>query len=132
VKGIQNISQKKDFDERDSQRHAYIANHQYALLIEQDNRIRYASPGAYKILGYSEKTLSSKSFIDLILPSNITIIDEYDKNIERKVHVNVFGAVTGGGKIKWIETHAATIQWRAKSAKIYFIKEFQIKALQNT
>jgi diguanylate cyclase (GGDEF)-like protein/PAS domain S-box-containing protein len=81
---------------------------------------------AVKILGYSEKALTSMPFMELIHPEDVKKVFEAHMRImrgEENQPVNQFRVVPLDGAVRWADSRAVVISWEGKPATVNFITD---------
>jgi PAS domain S-box-containing protein/putative nucleotidyltransferase with HDIG domain len=95
-----------------------------AILIAQDDRIRFVNPGGVRLLGYSEDILTSKPFIEFIHPEDCgMVLESHRKRLrgENISHVYPFRIVSKDGTVSWVEINAVEICWKERPATLNFL-----------
>lgn len=97
-----------------------------AISIAQDGRHKYVNHSALKMLGYSEKELTSRSFIEFVHPDDRDLVmDRYHKRMNNEEVPNAYTlrTIAGDGSVKWIEMHAILVTWDGKPATLNFFND---------
>ena len=109
-----------------------VENAREAILIAQEGMLKFVNRGAIDIIGYSEKILTSKPFIEFIHPDDREMVYEfYIKRIkgEKIPSAYSFRVVAENGTVKWVEINAANISWNAKPATLNFLSDITERKL---
>jgi len=101
-----------------------VENASEAILVIQDENIRYVNKKATEITGYSKKELSSRSLIDFIHPDDRRLIP-IDK-ILKPGSKTVSGPFTcriidKNGKTNWLEAKLLGTNWAGESSILLFL-----------
>jgi PAS domain S-box-containing protein len=103
-----------------------VENAREAILIAQEGVLKFVNRGAIDIVGYSEKILTSKPFIEFIHPYDREMVyGFYMKRIkgEEISSAYSFRVVAEDGTVKWVEINAANISWNGKPATLNFLSD---------
>jgi PAS domain S-box-containing protein len=100
-----------------------LENAPMAIWISIDERIKFATPKAAEILGYSREELISKPFKELLHPEHQTVLDKNNYNFsnsEEESETNPLAFVHKDGTKRWIEIKKGLISWEEKPAIIIY------------
>ncbi|MFO7667813.1 MAG: MASE3 domain-containing protein [Desulfobacterales bacterium] len=103
-----------------------VENAAEAILIAQDGLLKYVNPVAVKILGYSEKELTSMPFVKLLHPEDIKKVFEAHMSVmrgEENQPVRQFRVVSLDGTVRWVDSRAVVISYEGKPATVNFITD---------
>ncbi|MBU0545568.1 MAG: PAS domain S-box protein [Proteobacteria bacterium] len=103
-----------------------VENAAEVILIAQDGLLKYVNPMAAKILGYSEKVLTSMPFLELLHPEDIKKVFEAHMRVmsgEENQPVQQFRFVLLDGTVRWVDSRAVVISWEGKPATVNFISD---------
>jgi len=95
-----------------------------AILVIQNEKIRYINKKATEIIGYSEKELSSRSFIDFIHPDDrkLISIDKILKHGSRIAPENfTCRIIDKKGETNWLEAKLLGTKWAEENATLCFL-----------
>ncbi len=101
-----------------------VENAAEAIVIAQDGLLKYVNPMAVKILGYSEKVLTSMPFVELLHTEDREKVFEAHSRVmrgEENQSIHEFRVVALDGTIRWADSHAVIIPWDGKPATLNFI-----------
>jgi PAS domain S-box-containing protein len=103
-----------------------VENAGEAILVAQEDMIKFANPKAVDMAGYSNKELTSRPFVEFIHPEDRSIAFEHHlKNLRGELlpEVYTFRIIDKQGKTKWVETNAALITWEGKPGTLNFLTD---------
>jgi PAS domain S-box-containing protein len=97
-----------------------------AILISQDQRLVLVNPAAVKIIGYSAKELTSRTFARFIHPDDREMV--VDHHLKRLRSEEVFSSYSfrvlrQDGTVKWVEQNGSLITWNGKPATLNFLTD---------
>ncbi len=103
-----------------------VENAKEAIVIIQDDVIKYVNPKVCDITGYSEESLLERDFFGYIHPEfQSYVADEYKRRLE-----NTSGRSIGPIKIfdthhdvRWLEIYSVRIRWEDKPAVLLFLTD---------
>ena len=104
--------------------HLLVEHANEAILVIQNENIRYVNNKAAEITGYSKKELNSRSFNDLIHPADLKLIpthEIYNRQDETAPHHLTCRIVDRKGKTKWVDAKLMATCWAAESAVMCFL-----------
>ncbi len=103
-----------------------VENAAEAILIAQDGLLKYVNPVAVKILGYSEKELTSMPFVELLHPEDIQKVVEAHMSVmrgEENQPVRQFRVIPFDGNVRWVDSRAVVISYEGTPATVNFITD---------
>ena len=111
-----------------------------AILLIQNNNIRYVNKIAAEITGYSKKELTSRSFIDFIHPDDrkmISIDDIYNHWGETRRQHLTCRIIDKTGNTRWVDARLIKTIWTGKKALMCFLiditeRKIDEEALRNS
>jgi PAS domain S-box-containing protein len=97
-----------------------------AILILQDDRIRYHNPKTAALSGYTSDELCSMDFFDLIHPDDRSAMRERYRN--RLMGKDVpdrytFRVIRKNGDIAWGQINAVRVAWEAQTVVLCFVRD---------
>jgi len=101
-----------------------LENANEAILVTQDERIKFLNPKLIEISGYSKEELTSRPFMEFIHPEDRDMVHgRYLKRLKREElpHVYSYRAIHKDGNIQWMEISAINISWEGKPATLSFL-----------
>ena len=103
-----------------------MENASEAVLVAQNEKIKYVNPRAKQMVGYSYEELISVPFAQLIHPDDRqTVVDRYFARLtgESPSGNYNFRVVSKNGDVRWVELNAALITWEDKPATLNFLTD---------
>ena len=103
-----------------------VDNANEAIVVIQDEIVKFANPKAIQITGYSEEELTSRAFIEFIHPSDRQMVAErYYKRLEGEDISSsyVFRIFDKRENVRWIELNVILIVWEEKPATLNFMED---------
>lgn len=103
-----------------------VVNAKEAIVIIQDDVIKYVNPKVSDITGYSEKSLLEQDFFSYIHPDyQMYVADEYRKRLEDETGrsigpIQIFDTCH---EIRWLEVYSVRIHWEEKPAVLLFLTD---------
>ena len=145
IKAIENTSSNRaDTNHEMLQSEAFyrllIEHGNEAVLVIQNENIRYVNKKAIEITGYSKNELNSKSLIDLLHPNDrmlISIDDVYThRGLTKPKHLTC-RLIDRMDKIRWVDAKLLGTTWFAERATICFLiditeRKIDEEALRNS
>jgi PAS domain S-box-containing protein len=95
-----------------------------AILVIQNEKIRYANNKAAEITGYSRKELSARSFIDFVHPDDrklISIDDFYTQGEQTKPKHLTCRIIERTGITRWVDAKLMAAKWATQKAVMCFL-----------
>ena len=124
------ITERKQFEEalsESEERYRFLLNNvNEAIIVVQDELVKFANPLASQISGYSEEEMISTHFLEFIHPDDRDmILIRHRKRLRGEDVVNryPFRIKTADGSIKWVELSSVGIEWDAKPATLDLISD---------
>jgi PAS domain S-box-containing protein len=104
-----------------------INNANESIIVAQDGLLKFFNPMTLRLLeGYSEQELIDRPFPEFIHPDDRSmVVENYRRRIANEVALPryAFRVVTRSGIVKWVEIHAALIEWQGKPASLNFLTD---------
>ncbi len=130
------ITERKEIEEalrisEEKNRHI-IENANEAILVIQDERIRFANPRTASLTGYLQAELRELPFVDLLHPEDQnTVVARHRERLAGKTVSNLysFRIIEKGGGTKWVQVSAVRITWDEKPATLNFFTDITDKYL---
>jgi len=103
-----------------------IENIDKAVIVVQDERIRFANVYTQTIAGYPDEELLKKPFIEFIHPEDRDLV--YQRYLQRVQGKDVssnysFRIIHGSGQVRWVELKTVLIEWEGKPATLNFLSD---------
>jgi len=95
-----------------------------AVMVIQNEKIRYVNNKAAEITGYSKKELSAKSFFDFIHPDDrelISIDDFFTRRGQTNPHHLTCRIMDRSGVTRWVDAKLMAAKWVAQKAVMCFL-----------
>ena len=95
-----------------------------AIVVIQDKTIQICNPIAQRLTGYSEKELTSMTFLDLIYSEDVgNIRDIHNLRLKEESYnyKQINRLVRKDKEIRWIESNGIKINWKGKEAVLNFV-----------
>jgi PAS domain S-box-containing protein len=104
-----------------------INNANESIIVAQDGLLKFVNPMTLRLLeGYSEQELIDRPFPEFIHPDDRKmVLENYRRRIANEVALPryAFRVITQSGTVKWVEIHAALIEWQGKPASLNFLTD---------
>lgn len=103
-----------------------VENANDAILIIQDERIKFFNPFALKLTGYSADEFMDISFKKFIHPQDrARVVDRYRKRIDGKDPVSTYNCrlISKQHETIWAQVNAVRTQWEEKEATLTFLRD---------
>lgn len=105
---------------------AVVENANEAIVVAQDNLLKFVNPRTSEIMGYSERELTSTPFYEFIHPDDRKLVlENYRKRLkgEESTPVYAFRVIDKAGTIRWVEINAVVITWDGFPATLNFLTD---------
>lgn len=103
-----------------------LNNTNEAILIKQDDVVRFANPKANELSGYPQEELHLKPFVALIHPDDHELaMGYYRQRLQGQNPQDVyrFRFIRKNGAVGWVEAKSSLINWERRPAILYFISD---------
>jgi len=135
---FEDISGRKQAEEnlrRSEEKYRLLIDHASdAILIVQQNKIRYGNPSAYRIAGLTGQDLIDRDFSDFLLPDDDLKHRRSDQAAHTAMHPSgkrPFRVINQAGETLWVEMSMVDIEWENRAATLCFIRDItQTKRLE--
>ena len=97
-----------------------------AILVAQDNKLKYVNPKCVELLDYTREELLDKPFLTFVHPEDrAKVAERYKRRIsgEEIFDSYIFRIVGKNGDIKWAEINAVFFSWENKPATLNFLTD---------
>ncbi|UCF57651.1 MAG: PAS domain S-box protein, partial [Deltaproteobacteria bacterium] len=97
-----------------------------AILVVQNDVIRFSNPKATELSGYLTEELTSRPFVEFIHPEDIDMVaDRYLRRLKGETLPQVydFRIIRKDGAIRWAELNAVLISWENRPAVLCFMSD---------
>jgi len=101
-----------------------------AVIVVQQDVIRFCNPGTTAIIGYCVDELINKPFADLIHPDDrAEMIERYRQRLsgQNVPYMSEFRVIAGEGIIRWVQVHAALGEWDGRPATVNFLNDITVQ-----
>jgi diguanylate cyclase (GGDEF)-like protein/PAS domain S-box-containing protein len=130
------ITERKEIEEAlrisEEKTRQIIENANEAIIVVQDNRIRFANPRTMSLTGYLRPELAIKPFAELLHPEDQQmVVDRQHRRLAGKPVPNLypFRICAKDGAQKWVQISAVRINWDNKPATLNFFTDITDKYL---
>ena len=135
---IRDITEKKKTEEKlkeSEEKYRYLVdNANDAVLVVQDEVIKFANPRTVELIGYSTEELASTNFVNLIHPEDKElVVDRYTRRLkgEDVPADSSFRVLTKDGEERWAMLNAALITWEGRPAGLNVIRDItELKTME--
>nr|MBN2278725.1 PAS domain S-box protein [candidate division Zixibacteria bacterium] len=103
-----------------------VENASDAIIVAQDNILKYFNRRLMEITGYSKLELTDRPLADLIHPDDrAMVIDRHQRRLagDKIEESYFFRSVHKNGQIHWIENKAVIIEWAGRPASLNFLSD---------
>ncbi len=103
-----------------------IENANEAIMVIQDEQLKYFSPMSMTLLGYTEKEIKSTPFIEFFHPDDRSFMREKLQRItceKNRPGRYVIRIVIRNEDIKWVEVSAVLIEWEEHPAVLVLVSD---------
>ncbi|MCD6163782.1 MAG: PAS domain S-box protein [candidate division Zixibacteria bacterium] len=103
-----------------------VENANEAIIVFQNNELKYANPRTFELSGYSKSEMFPKKFINYFHPDDKKmIIENFAKRVKGmdKPLKYSFRFTNKNGSIQWLEISTTLITWEGKPASLGFIND---------
>jgi|GEM_PF-3422865 len=103
-----------------------VENANEAIVVAQDERLKFANPKTEEITGYSRRELIDRPFKDVIHPDDLQLVAERHRRRlagESLPHVYSFRIARKDGGVRWVEINAVRFEWEGRPATLNFLKD---------
>lgn len=103
-----------------------IAHLTDAVLVVQDNRLRFANPGAEALLGYTRAELASGSLQRLVDPEHLELVLKRSAECLGGESLDsdcTFKILTKGGAARWVAMKATPFDWDDRPAALCLLRD---------
>ncbi|MCK9566446.1 MAG: PAS domain S-box protein [Methanothrix sp.] len=103
-----------------------------AIIVVQDNKVKFFNPQFVKLAGYPETELISRPFVDFVYPDDReTVVGNHLRRLhgENAPKSYAFRVIDKDGAIKWLEISAVLISWEGRPATLNFLSEITERKL---
>jgi PAS domain S-box-containing protein len=110
----------------EEQSRTLVENANEAIVVAQDDVLKFVNPKATELAGYSREELTSKPFAEFIHPDDREMVVERHLTRlkgDQLAFVYPFRIVDKEGDIKWMEISAVLIQWEGRPATLNFLSD---------
>ena len=103
-----------------------VENANEAILVAQDEIIRFCNPKALDLLGYSQDEIISNSFIRFIHPEERDMaFERHQRRMRGEALPTIYSVrvIDKKGDIKWVEINAVFFTWEGRPATLNFLSD---------
>ncbi len=117
---------EKALRESENRYRAVIENAAEGIVVTQDRKLQFVNPQFIVIMGYSEKELTSRPFIEFVHPDHREqVMGIHIKRFkgEEVPSTYEFRVVDKQGNTKWLENKGILIEWGGGPATLNFLRD---------
>jgi PAS domain S-box-containing protein len=103
-----------------------VDNANEAIIVVQDNTIKFFNKATIDKLGFSAKNMSGSSFLQFIHPDDREIVLERHKKRlkgEKAENIYTIRIITKTGKTRWMVLRPIRIHWEGRAATLTFLSD---------
>jgi PAS domain S-box-containing protein len=112
--------------ESESSYRAVVENTTEGIIVVQGQTLQFVNPAIVSIMGYSEKEMLTRPFIEFVHPDHRKwAMGIHMKRLKGEEVPSVYEikVLDSKGKVKWLENSGILIEWRDKPATLNFIRD---------
>lgn len=106
---------------------AIVDNAVEAIVIVQDEIIKYANPYALKLSGFKEEEVIGRNYLEFVHPEDRAIAQKLYREIMTSTvstsHINVFRIFDKEGNVRWVEVNGVCIDYEEGKADLSFLRD---------
>lgn len=106
---------------------AIVDNAVEAIVIVQDEIIKYANPYALKLSGFKEEEVIGRNYLEFVHPEDRAIAQKLYREIMTSTvstsHINVFRIFDKEGNVRWVEVKGVCIDYEEGKADLSFLRD---------
>jgi len=105
---------------------AVVENAAEAIVVAQDNMLKFCNARTMEMTGYSEEELVAKSFVELIHPDDRQMVFKRHKRRLKGEKVSPdysFRVINKDGGVRWGEISTVVITWDGRPATLNFLRD---------
>lgn len=106
---------------------AIVDNAVEAIVIVQDEIIKYANPYALKLSGFKEEEVIGRNYLEFVHPEDRAIAQKLYREIMKSTvstsHINVFRIFDKEGNVRWVEVNGVCIDYEEGKADLSFLRD---------
>lgn len=106
---------------------AIVDNAVEAIVIVQDEIIKYANPYALKLSGFKEEEVIGRNYLEFVHPEDRAIAQKLYRKIMASTvstsHINVFRIFDKEGNVRWVEVKGVCIDYEEGKADLSFLRD---------
>jgi PAS domain S-box-containing protein len=126
---------KKELQESEEKYRLLVDNANDAILIIQDERIKFFNPAALKLTGYPAGEFLEMPFKLFIHPiDRSTVVDRYKKRIKGDDVLSTYNCrfIKKQGEEVWVQVNAVRTMWEEREATLTFCRDItQLRAVES-
>ncbi len=131
----QERSLKKELQESEEKYRLLVDNANDAILIVQDERIKFFNPVALKLTGYSAGEFLEMPFKRFIHPNDrATVVDRYKKRVKGEDVLSTYNCrfIKKHGEKIWVQVSAVRTLWQERDATLTLCRDItQLRAAES-
>ena len=133
---VQDITERKKTEsklEKSEQKYReLVENANEGIAVAQDGLLKFVNPKIIEIFGYSERELTSASYLDFIYPDDQNAaLEHYSRKLANPqvAETYIIRIIDKSDKVKWIENNGIGINWEGKPATLNFLTDITERRL---
>ena len=130
IESMRDITQKKEVEEallESEEKYRLLVNNAGdAIIIAQDEKIKFSNPKTQEITGYSFEELAQNPITDFVHPEDRTmVLEAYTRRLkgDKPFDMFPFRIITKSGRELWVQVNATSITWEGKPAALTFLRD---------
>jgi two-component system cell cycle sensor histidine kinase/response regulator CckA len=103
-----------------------VENASEAIIVAQDEVLKFLNPAATELTGYSQKELADSPFTHFIHPDDRQMVMErYQRRLQGEALPSVypFRIIDKSGNLRWVEISAVRVNWEGRPATLSFLSD---------
>jgi len=103
-----------------------VENAVEGIVVVQGQTLQFVNPGLVSMIGYSEKELLTRPFLEFIHPEQRKwVMEIHNKRLKGEEVPSIYElkVLDKKGNVKWLENNGILIKWRDKPATLNFLRD---------
>lgn len=128
-------SKKRELEVSERRFRSLVENAEEAIVVAQDNLVKYANEKIKELLGYSVEEITKMEFEKFIHPDDLnTALSEYQARLSGEKFANKYSIriISKQGQTKYVFVNSARIDWDGRPATLALITDItQLKKVES-